>query len=159
MADETRSLIAAGIAELTQAATLPVEPFGYGRDLVCWEDLTATLAETDPATTQSLAQDVYHRITTERGSLVDDPDYGEDVRGYVNEAMTERGLLSIGGRLSQEIRKDDRIGSVEVIPELQLVSPITLGLTLAITPEDPALQPFTMILAVTSAEAILKAIT
>jgi hypothetical protein len=156
MADETRNLIAAGIAELTREATTPVAPRLYGRDLVCIDDLTTTLEETDPASNASLAQDIYHRITTERGSLVDDPDFGEDVRGYLSLATTERELLAIGGRLETEILKDDRVALVTV----EVTGDTTqLDITISVTPNDPALATFRMILAVTSAEALLQEIT
>jgi hypothetical protein len=152
MADETRTLIAAGIAELTRVATTPPEPWLYGRDLVCIDDLTPTLRETDPATTESLAQDIYHRITTERGSLPDDKDFGEDVRGYLSAAADARALLSISGRLEAEIRKDDRVATVVV----ELTGNTSqLDITISVTPQDPALAAFEMVMAVTSAAALL----
>jgi hypothetical protein len=152
MADETRTLIAAGIAELTRVATDPPAPWLYGRDLVCINDLTPTLEETDPATIASLAQDIYHRITTERGSLVDDRDFGEDVTGYLSTASTPRALLSIAGRLEAEILKDDRVSTVAV--ELD-GNTTQLDITIVVTPQDAALASFRMVLAVTSAEALL----
>jgi hypothetical protein len=152
MADETRTLIAAGIAELTRVATTPPAPWLYGRDLVCADDLTPTLEETDPTTTASLAQDIYHRITTERGSLVDDPDFGEDVTGYLSTANTARALLSIAGRLEAEILKDDRVSTVVV--ELD-GNTTQLDITIVVTPQDATLVSFRMVLAVTSAAALL----
>jgi hypothetical protein len=152
MADETRTLIAAGIAELTRVATTPPAPWLYGRDLVCVDDLTPTLEETDPTTTASLAQDIYHRITTERGSLVDDPDFGEDVTGYLSTANTARALLSIAGRLEAEILKDDRVSTVVV--ELD-GNTTQLDITIVVTPQDATLVSFRMVLAVTSAAALL----
>ena len=154
--DETRTLIAAGIAELTRVATTPPEPWLFGRDLVCTTDLTPTLEETDPSTTQSLAQDIFHRITTERGSLVDDPDFGEDVRGYLSSATTARELFAIGGRLESEILKDDRVRSVSVEVTGNTSE---LDITISVTPEDPALASFRMVLVVTSAEALLREIS
>jgi hypothetical protein len=154
--DETRGLIASGVAELTRVATTPPAPWLYGRDLVCVTDLTPTLEETDPTTTQSLAQDIYHRITTERGSLVDDPDFGEDVRGYLSSATTPRELFAIGGRLEAEILKDDRVRSVTVDVQGNTSE---LNITISVTPDDPTLEPFRMILAVTSAEALLQEIS
>lgn len=159
MPDETRNLIADGIAALQRLATTPPAPWLYGRDLVCIDDLTATLEETDPASYASLSQDIYHRITTERGSLVDDPDFGEDVRGYLSAATTERELLSISGRLEAEILKDDRVSTVSVDMALTPGTSAQLDLTIVVTPRDAALQSFTMILAVTSADVILKEIS
>lgn len=148
MADETRTLIAAGIAALERAATTPPAPYGYGRDLVCIDDLTTSADETDPTTIASLAQDLYHRCTTERGSLVDDPDYGDDARGFLNAALTPGELLTIGGRLSLECLKDDRVA--QAVVTARLTAPGELTITFEITPAIVGLAPFTLILAITA---------
>lgn len=155
MSDATRDAIAAGILELTRQATTPPEPWRYGRDLVCIDDLTPTLRETDPDTNESLAQDLYHRITTASGTLPDDKDWGVDVRDYLSHALTYEGLLLIGSTLEGEIRKDDRVRDVVATAD---GTPESLNIEIVITPEDPSLAAFSMILAVTSSAALLEAI-
>lgn len=145
--DATRTLIAAGIAALARVATTPVAPYGFGRDLVCVEDLTTTLRETDPTTVESLAQDLFHRITTERGTILDDPDFGTDARDFLSAGATPTVLLAIGGQLSLECLKDDRVNKADV--DVVTGASSALNVTLAITPADPALRPFTMIVALT----------
>lgn len=148
MPDATRTLIAAGIAELVRTATTPLAPFGYGRDLKCIEDLTSTLEETNPDTVESLAQDLYHRFTTARGTLVDDLDFGEDARGFLSEALTPAMLLSIGGRLALEGLKDDRVAECEV--DARLTAPGVLTITIQVTPADPRLRAFAMVMGITA---------
>jgi hypothetical protein len=146
--DEVRISIAAGVALLTErVATTPPEPYGYGRDLVCVADLTTTLEETNPGTVESLAQDLYHRVTTERGTLVDDPDFGLDVRSFLSAGLTPQQLTLISHQVQLECLKDDRCASVEV--DVLTGRPGALDITIAVTPQDPALAAFTLVLAVT----------
>jgi hypothetical protein len=153
MSAETLAFIASGIAELTRQATTPSGPWLYGRDLVCVDDLTATLAETDPTTTQSLAQDCFHRITTD--TVPDDPDFGIDVRDWLSSAMTRDGLLLIGATCEGAIRRDDRVRDVTADVTGTYES---IEIAISVTPADPSLERFTMIVAATSAEALLKEI-
>jgi hypothetical protein len=151
--DETRSLIAAGLTALTRQATTPPAPYGYGRDLKCVTDLTTSLEDTNPKSVESLAQDLFHRVTTERGTIVDDPDFGDDVRDALSGGLTPAALAAIGGRVELECLKDDRVSDVDASADL--TAPGELTITIAVTPKDPALQPFEMVLAVTNATALL----
>jgi hypothetical protein len=156
MADIVRDTIAAELAKVQQIVRTPTAATGYGVDLICTDDLTDRLDETDPDTIESLAQDLYHRITTPRGTLPDDPDYGEDVRAYLSQGMTQRDLLSMAGRIASECEKDDRVVKVEVTviaPDLK-----TLNITIRVDPELPNLKPFVLIVVVTSGSALLEAI-
>lgn len=151
MTDETRILISSGIAALVRAATTAPAPFGYGRDPVCTDDLTPTLKETDPNTIESLAQDLFHRITTERGSIPDDPDFGEDARNFLSAGTTSAGLIAAAGRLQLECGKDDRVAHVDVTAVF--TAPGELTINLAVTPELAGLQPFNLIVALTATTA------
>lgn len=156
MANEALALVAEGIAELTRQVTTPPAPWHYGRDLVCISDLTPTLEETDPLSYASLAQDLYHRITTTRGTIVDDPDFGDNVEDYLSAAIDAASLTLIGGRLASECRKDDRVDTidVEVTGDTR-----ELNVVLIVTPRDSRIDSFEMVLSVTSAGAVLKAIS
>lgn len=153
--DDTRLAIAAGIAALVRAATTPTVALGYGRDLKCIDDLTTTLQEVGGI--ELLGQDLFHRITTARGTLVGDKDYGTDARDFCSGALTDRDLASIGTRLELECLKDDRVASLVV--EATATAPGELSITLSVTPEDSTLRVFDLTLALTSESATLLQIT
>lgn len=102
------------LAELPKLKATPVEPFEFGSDLSCGEDVTADWAELPKNSNLLVVQSIYRRLNTERGSLPDDPDYGFDLCGKLNKGMTQKGLLSIAGQVKAEILKDDRIEAVDV---------------------------------------------
>lgn len=102
--------IAADLATLTErVADVPAAPLGYGRDLACVTDITADCAEVDPMSRAAVVQAVLRRLTTPRGKLIDDPDYGFDVRQFANRAATNVELRSIGDQCRGEAVKDDRV--------------------------------------------------
>jgi hypothetical protein len=151
--------IAAGTATLTRAVTPPTLE-GYGVDLVCITDLTLSMAEVDPNSIDGLRQDAFHRITTRRGSLPegDDPDYGFDCRTLLHKGTDARTLVMSAGSVKNELLKDDREDDAEVslVPTpdgSELRIPITL------TPVDPALSPFSMMVVVRDGQALLEATT
>lgn len=90
----------------------PTGPVGWGSDLSCMDDLTEDCAELDGFDAKIVAQSVYRRITTPRGSLLDDPDYGVDVMQFLSSGMTTKELRAIEGQLHGEIAKDDRVDAV-----------------------------------------------
>lgn len=128
---------------------------GYGVDLVCVTDLDSRLAETDPASIASLSQDLFHRITTARGSLQDDPDYGFDVRAKLSVGQTPQQIQALQGQLEGECRKDDRVADIRVSVVISGARLDSWTITLAVLPQDPALTSFSLIVAVTSGEALL----
>lgn len=155
MTDPVRDAIAAAIAELPKLATTP-STTRYGIDLVCVDDVDTRLSETSDDKLESLAQDLYHRVTTPRGALIDDPDYGDDVTAYLSGDAQPGDLISIEGRLASECRKDDRVDRIVVT--VTAPEPNTLHVELFVTPNDPDITSFTLILAVTNAAALLEAI-
>lgn len=156
MTDIVRETIASYIAQVTRASSTPTPPLGYGVDLVCVTDLTPHLDETDPNSTESLAQDCFHRITTQRLSLVDDPNYGIDIRAALSVGQTPEQILGWEGQIANELRKDDRVADADVT--IVFTQPATYSISNVITPEDPALTQFTLIMSVTNGEALLEAI-
>lgn len=154
--DLVRDAIAAGLAELQAAVRFPVPPLGYGIDLVCQDDLTADLAETDPAGFQALAQDCYHRVTTDRGTLPDDPDYGINLAGLLSRGLTDAEITRAQQTAESEIKKDDRVAGAAVT--------ITEGaaglfsITILIEPADPAVSDFRLIATVQDSVSLLQQI-
>jgi hypothetical protein len=145
--------VAAEIAKLVPVATTPEEAEGYGSDLVCVTDIDPGLAMTDPLSTEGLAQDAFHRITTKRGSLPDDLDYGINVIDFLSTPDDDTTLLMQAGLIRLELKKDDRFSSVEVSVT---ASGGVRYIAITITPEDVALGVFSMIVTVTQAGSTLE---
>jgi hypothetical protein len=156
MTDIVRTTIDQYISQVTKASSTPSPPLGYGVDLVCVTDLTARLDETDPNSLESLAQDSFHRITTARLSLIDDPNYGIDIRAALSVGQTPQQIQSWSGQLSSELKKDDRVALADVT--IVFSAPADYLITIVITPEDPSITAFTLVVAVTNGEALLEAI-
>ncbi len=83
----------------------------YGRCLAGVLDLTGGTSTGRQALSEALAK----RLITEQGTLIDDPDYGFDLTAYINEAIDDRALSEISGRVGNEMLKDDRVLSCSVV--------------------------------------------
>lgn len=141
-------------AGVTKIATTPAAS-GYGRDLLCIDDLDPRAKETDPASLETLAQDLYHRLATARGQMPDDDDYGMDLAEFLHRPTTDAELLAMAGQVSAELRKDDRVSDVETTVTSSLTS---LTVTVEVTPKDPDLEIFKLIVSVVDGEVLLKEI-
>jgi hypothetical protein len=159
VSDIVRDTIASLIAVLQVESSTAVAPFGYGRDLVCVDDIDPQLAETDPDGLESFAQDLYHRLTTARGSLPDDPNFGFDVRALLSKGLTQADIRSAVTQIEGELQKDDRgvAYEVELTQTGSLAIPSWL-LRITVTPADGS-STFDLVLAVTGGEALLQEIT
>lgn len=146
--------IASELAGLARVVDVPAGPYGYGTDLSCVTDLTADFAEVDPQSRTAVAQAVIRRLITPRGGLIDDPDYGYDVRGLCNRATTPTELRALGDQCRAEARKDDRVQDATVTATYD-DGTRELRLTVMLTCEDPALGTFTFTFAVTASGAEL----
>lgn len=150
--------IAAELAKLTRIVATPVEPFGYGVDSFGTLDVTDTLADVDAFSPEGISQALARRFQTPRGALVqDDPDFGKDVRAYLNRGTPVADLRALAGELRLEAMKDDRISDLQITVTLPTLS--TMSIAVVVTPQDPRTGgPFDLILAVTSGEVIVEAI-
>lgn len=157
MATEVDAFIAAELERLRaegRQVDLPVEPFGFGVDLVCRDDITPDAAELDPNSPEGIGQDLYHRAITERGFLVDDKDYGFGVQRLLHQGMRQRDLAMAAAELNGEFRKDDRVG--DVTTTITPSGTKALRIRSIVTPADPEVVPFEMILAVTDGQSLLE---
>lgn len=109
-----REALAELLAELPAPSSSVLEDEGFGSDLSCADDLTADMAELDTDDPLVVAQAVYRRLTTPRGGLIDDPDYGLDVRSFLHKGMTPAEVRAIAGQIRLEILKDERVLDAEV---------------------------------------------
>jgi phage baseplate assembly protein W len=104
---------AAEIGALVRYHSEPVSPYGWGSDLDCADDLTENVAEIPKDDMRLVVQSCYRRLTTRRGTLIDDPDYGFDVLHLLHAGMTKTDLIRIAGQVESELSKDDRLETVE----------------------------------------------
>jgi hypothetical protein len=151
-----RQSIATAVAELERLVQTPTVALGYGRDLSCVTDVSPDLAEVDPMSIRALAEAQARRLSTRRGSLPDDDDYGLDLRAYVNRATTPTELASLQIAIRGEALKDDRFS--DAAPAVTYVAGV-LDVELMLTPVDATLGEFSMTLAVTSADVVLRAVS
>lgn len=146
--------IAQQVAELEQLVPTPAPPFGFGVDLACVEDCTPTFDEVNPFSQRAIGEATVRRLSTARGTLDDDPDYGLDLRAYLNRGTALQEIADLAGAVRNEITKDDRIESATVTATFEGT---VLRVKVTITPVDPNLGEFRLTLAVTSAAVLLEA--
>ena len=83
---------------------------------------------------QNLANALGRRLITPRGGLFYDPDYGFDVRSYLNIALTRTKMGELVSGIEDECRKDPRVQNV-VAQATPIGSPLVdLVINLLVTP-------------------------
>lgn len=65
-----------------------------------------------------VAQALYRRLITPRGTLFYDTSYGFDLSEFVGEVGPELAAVAIPGRVRNELLKDDRVSEVDVSVEI-----------------------------------------
>ena len=110
------------------AATLPA----YGTDLSGISDLDASMSETTGLT--GLGQALARRISTPRGTLVDDPNYGYDVTAELNDDLAPSDLPRIGSSVDAEFKKDERVFSSFTVVTLEPLPDGTLTVASTVVP-------------------------
>jgi hypothetical protein len=152
-------IIEASDGQLTLIRIVPeTTAVGYGTDLKCVNDLDPALATTNPNSTETLAQDCYHRITTRRETLPDDPDYGIDVTEFLHAAKTLGDLQGCQGQIATELQKDDRVANALAVVTYDATRR-RLEIDVRVTPKDPDLGPFSLIVVVTDGATLLQQVT
>lgn len=151
------SAIAAETALLERVVQVPTGAIGYGTDLSCVEDISVTLDEVDPTSTRAIREALLRRLTTPRGGLQDDPDYGFDVRGLCNRGLTQSQMVDLSTQVRNEVTKDDRVDSATVT--VTAPSPRALRIGVVITPVDQTIGIFTLTFAVTDGAVLAEALT
>jgi phage baseplate assembly protein W len=147
-------LIDAQLPEIERAMPAPAAPFGYGQDLSCYSDLESDMSSVDPSSKLALSQAIVRRVSTPRGSVVDAPGYGIDLRSYLSRGVDADDYRDVEGQIVAELRQDDRISYVEATV-VYTGSTSTLRVTIQVTPVDPAIGVFSLTLAVTDGAELL----
>jgi hypothetical protein len=158
LSDVVRDFISQATALLVPLSSVPADP-GYGIDLICVTDLDQRLLETAYDSNESLSQDLFHRVTTKRGSLADDLDYGIDLRGMLSSAQLPETLLNLQAAVEQECAKDPRVRDVSC-SAVWNAQKQELNVSIAVRPYAlTAVNGFQLIMTVTSGSAILESIS
>lgn len=62
----------------------------------------------------AVGQALLRRLVTPRGSLLGEPSYGLDVRGWTNETIDARALRRLESAATTELRRDERVDDVSL---------------------------------------------
>jgi hypothetical protein len=137
--------------------TQPASFANYGTTISCTFDLAPVGILISGL--QVLSEALIRRLLTPRGRLLDDPDYGYELLGEVNDDIDNATIATIGSNMDLEFVKDERvtssrstcfymplngslpIGSIPNIPPG--TAPGTLVTSSVI---NPGVGPFTMVL-------------
>lgn len=96
----------------------------------------------------NLAEAIGRRLITPRGGLFYDPDYGFDLRRYLNETWTESTELEVETLLVAELRKDPRIfDAVATIDASNILATRRLSITIE---AETDFGPFSLVLDVSA---------
>lgn len=91
----------------------------YGSDISAVSDINPSMVlRSGP---QVLADAIGRRLITPRGGLFYDPDYGLDVRAWLNESITESSGVELGSAIAAECEKDERIESARATVDFNLL--------------------------------------
>ena len=120
----------------------------FGADLDLDDDLTPEMRETSGG--RALAQAIRRRLSTPRGSVIDAPDYGFDVREMLSKGMTTEELAGVPDQVRAELEKEQRIETLTV----KATQPAPGELDLDVRGET-ATGPFALTLNVTAAAVLL----
>lgn len=119
----------------------------YGSDSYCISDVgLIDFQVTNP--TQLIGQRIARRLQTPRGALAgigDDPNFGWDVRQYINAALTPVSIAQAQAQIQAECTKDEEVQSAEVTLAQNAGGGLTITIVLT-----TATGPFTLTLAVTA---------
>jgi len=152
--------VMADLATLAREVEPTLAPLGFGTELSCVTDVTPDWAETDPNSPEGIVEATIRRWTTPRGALIDDPNYGYDLRAYCNRGVSSAELRTLALALEAEASKDDRVDAIDVTLTTTRTARMldTLALAAMITPADATLVPFTFTFSVTNAGVLLETI-
>ncbi len=128
---------------MTQSAAPFFSPTGvdYGHDLSCITDLDPAMLEIDGRLV--LAQALARRLITPRGGLIDDPNYGYDLRLFLNDDQTAAAVAMIGSGIDAEFLKDER-----VLASTTTVTFTTRGVLTTVSSITDNIGPFSLVLGV-----------
>lgn len=125
---------------------------GYGIDAYCWDELrTGRLV----SGAELVAQAIYRRLTTPRGTLRDGDDgdvYGFDLLDFIGKVGSKAAIDVLPGAVVAEVLKDDRVSSATCVitASVDTAGMVALAVTVDVTLRDEG-DGFTLTLDVSDA--------
>ncbi len=125
----------------------------FGSDVSTFPDLDPSFSTlTGP---RVVAEAIARRLSTPRGSLPFYPDYGIDIRSWVNETITRGKLAQFRRDLEAECVKDERVLTADASLAFN-VKTNDMQIAITITTAD---GPFSLVLGVTAVTVALLTVS
>jgi phage baseplate assembly protein W len=140
-----------GTSTLQFSSQLLAEGTDYGFDVLVFPDLDASFSLVNDS--RVLGEALARRLLTPRGRLDFHPNYGLDIRDFLNDAVTQDSLFRLQAAAEAECEQDERVLDASV---RATYDPDAEKLTLTIS-IDASSGPFKFVLAVTDLTAELLA--
>lgn len=123
----------------------------YGTELSCVTDIDRASRMVSGFTV--VAEAVARRLSTPRGRLIGDPNYGFDLTQYVNADMSPRDSAGLRAGVEAECLKDERIAGAKASAVLD-----TQGVLIVTIAIELSTESFTLVIAASDVSvAILSA--
>ncbi len=124
----------------------------YGTELSCVNDIASDGRMVSGFAV--VAEALVRRLQTPRGRLIGDPNYGMDLRQYINADMSPRDIVGLRAAVSAECAKDDRVVAVKTLADLddQGVLTLTIGI-------DLGKESFTLVVSASDVTVDLVSVT
>lgn len=129
----------------------------FGREISCTDSLRTGRFVSGA---RIVAEAAYRRLTTPRGMLrggEDEANYGLDLTELIGSVATKADAAALGGRISSELKKDERILTVTVTVT-PIPGPVATQFDIAIS-ADTTDGPFVLQLSVSDVTVELLGIT
>lgn len=123
----------------------------FGTDLSCVSDLDPSGAVVTGRAL--LGEALARRLTTPRGRLIDDPNYGLDLTEYLNADLSQRDVGILGAQIKAECEKDERVVSADVTALVNINGKLTVTIII-----DDGDGPFPLVLAVSDVSASILSV-
>lgn len=128
-----------------------VSPSLFGSGWSCVDDLTMPAVMVTG--NRIVAEAIARRLTTPRGGLIDDPNYGYDLTDFLNDDLSPTDVARIAAGVQAECVKDERVSSAVATVTLTAgVMVVTIALT-------TANGPFTLVLSITDVTVSILKVT
>jgi hypothetical protein len=136
---------------LIEVAIEPSAALQYGLDTSCALDFASDFGVTSGR--QLLVEAVIRRLTTARGGLIDDPDYGLALETLLNSGRTVQEFNSIADRIRSEVLKDPRFADCSVTVTGDPIATGTAHIALVLMPADES-GSFELVIAYPTTEPV-----
>lgn len=134
---------------LSEVPMPPTDEIGYGSDLYCYDDIRETGQTVDGL--NALAQNIYRRISTDRGSVIGSPNYGLDIRSFLHRGLDPTTLIAVPALIELEVKKDVRVQKCTVTVLSRTDASIKLRITVQAITETGVAGQFDLTVNVTKA--------